>query len=83
LTIILGRLVSVAVTQYYVIFSIVSVINMLTSISIFQAPLIIAMEVSKGYVFMALLHLPGRVAQLEINQLEKELRQELRPQLRQ
>ncbi|XP_049530124.1 beta-alanine transporter [Anopheles darlingi] len=43
-----GRLVSMFTAAYYVVFCIAAVVGSLTAHSIFQAPLIIAMEISKS-----------------------------------
>uniref|UniRef100_A0A8D8HYK4 Solute carrier family 22 member 21 n=1 Tax=Culex pipiens TaxID=7175 RepID=A0A8D8HYK4_CULPI len=51
-----GRLISMFTASYYLVFSIAAVLGSLTANSIFQAPLIIAMEISKserrGYISM-------------------------------
>ncbi|XP_055589809.1 organic cation/carnitine transporter 2 isoform X3 [Uranotaenia lowii] len=51
-----GRLISMFTASIYIVFSIAAVLGSLTANSIFQAPLIIAMEVSKserrGYISM-------------------------------
>ena len=47
LIITVGRLVSMFTAAYYVVFCIAAVVGSLTAHSIFQAPLIIAMEISK------------------------------------
>nr|XP_040219333.1 beta-alanine transporter [Anopheles coluzzii]XP_040219334.1 beta-alanine transporter [Anopheles coluzzii]XP_040219335.1 beta-alanine transporter [Anopheles coluzzii] len=48
LIITVGRLVSMFTAAYYVVFCIAAVVGSLTAHSIFQAPLIIAMEISKS-----------------------------------
>lgn len=47
-----GRLISMFTASYYLVFSIAAVLGSLTANSIFQAPLIIAMEISKRLVLV-------------------------------